>query len=122
MEPKIKNKKEARRRRIKMRISKKFNGTADRPRLCVYRSDKEIYAQIIDDVKHVTIMSVSSLSKELKGQKLSKTDKSKEVGKLIAKKALEAGIDTVVFDRNGYLYHGRIKALADSARENGLKF
>jgi large subunit ribosomal protein L18 len=64
----------------------------------------------------------SSLSKELKDQKLSKTDKSKEVGKLIAKKALDAGIDTVVFDRNGYLYHGRIKALADSARENGLKF
>jgi len=122
MEPKIKNKKEARRRRIKMRISKKYYGTTDRPRLCVYRSDKEIYAQIIDDVKHVTIMSVSSLSKELKDQKLSKSDKSKEVGKLIAKKALDAGIDTVVFDRNGYLYHGRIKALADSARENGLKF
>ena len=105
-----------------MRISKKYFGTANRPRLCVYRIDKEIYAQIIDDVKHVTIMSVSSLSKELKDQKLSKTDKSKEVGKLIAKKALDAGIDTVVFDRNGYLYHGRIKALADSARENGLKF
>jgi len=122
MEPKIKNKKEARRRRIKMRISKKYFGTANRPRLCVYRSDKEIYAQLIYDVKHVTIMSVSSLSKELKDQKLSKTDKSKEVGKLIAKKALDAGIDTVVFDRNGYLYHGRIKALADSARENGLKF
>lgn len=122
MEPKIKNKKEARRRRIKMRIRKKYHGTADRPRLCVYRSDKEIYAQIIDDVKHITIMSVSSLSKEIKDQKLSKTDKSKEVGKLIAKKALEAGIDTVIFDRNGYLYHGRIKALADSARENGLKF
>lgn len=122
MEPKIKNKKEARRRRIKMCIRKKYHGTADRPRLCVYRSDKEIYAQIIDDVKHITIMSVSSLSKEIKDQKLSKTDKSKEVGKLIAKKALEAGIDTVIFDRNGYLYHGRIKALADSARENGLKF
>ena len=111
-----------RRQRIRFRIRKTISGSATKPRLSVFRSNKEIYAQLIDDVKHVTIMSVSSLSKELKDQKLSKTDKSKEVGKLIAKKALDAGIDTVVFDRNGYLYHGRIKALADSARENGLKF
>jgi len=122
MEPKIKNKKEARRKRIKMRIRKKIRGTTDKPRLCVFRSDKEIYAQIIDDSQNITIMAVSSLCKELKDLKMTKTDKAREVGKLIAQKALDAGIDTVVFDRNGYLYHGRIKALADSARENGLKF
>ncbi|HHW60230.1 MAG: 50S ribosomal protein L18 [Bacteroidota bacterium] len=122
MEPKIKNKKEARRKRIKMRIRKKIRGTTDKPRLCVFRSDKEIYAQIIDDSQNITIMAVSSLCKELKDLKMTKTDKAREVGKLIAQKALDADIKTVIFDRNGYLYHGRVKALAEGAREKGLKF
>ena len=122
MEPKIKNKKEARRKRIKMRIRKKIRGTTDKPLLCVFRSDKEIYAQIIDDSQNITIMAVSSLCKELKDLKMTKTDKAREVGKLIAQKALDADIKTVIFDRNGYLYHGRVKALAEGAREKGLKF
>lgn len=122
MKPKIKNKKEARRKRIKMRIRKKIRGTTDKPRLCVFRSDKEIYAQIIDDSQNITIMAVSSLCKELKDLKMTKTDKAREVGKLIAQKALDADIKTVIFDRNGYLYHGRVKALAEGAREKGLKF
>lgn len=122
MEPKIKNKKEARRKRIKMRIRKKIRGPTDKPRLCVFRSDKEIYAQIIDDSQNITIMAVSSLCKELKDLKMTKTDKAREVGKLIAQKALDADIKTVIFDRNGYLYHGRVKALAEGAREKGLKF
>jgi len=105
-----------------MRIRKKIRGTTDKPRLCVFRSDKEIYAQIIDDSQNITIMAVSSLCKELKDLKMTKTDKAREVGKLIAQKALDADIKTVIFDRNGYLYHGRVKALAEGAREKGLKF
>ena len=122
MKPKIKNKKEAIRKRIKLRIRTKRRGTTDKPRLCVFRSDKEIYAQIIDDSQNITIMAVSSLCKELKDLKMTKTDKAREVGKLIAQKALDADIKTVIFDRNGYLYHGRVKALAEGAREKGLKF
>ena len=109
-----------RRLKIKRRIRKKVNGTGAVPRLSVYRSNKQIYAQIIDDLSGKTIVSASSsIEKDSKGNKI---NQATEVGALIAKKAGEAGIDNVVFDRNGYLYHGRVKALADSAREAGLKF
>lgn len=117
-----KTKKEFRRFRIKKRIRKVVKGTADKPRLTVYRSSKQIYAQIIDDNAGKTLVSVSSRAKEFEGQKLTKTEKAKTVGKLIAGRAKEAGIEKIVFDRNGYLYHGRIKSLAESAREGGLKF
>ena len=105
------------------RVRKTVNGTPDRPRLNVYRSLKNIYAQIIDDTKGVTIVSASSLDKELEtisygGNK----DAAKEVGKLVAQKAKEKGVTKVVFDRGGYLYHGRISELADGAREGGLEF
>lgn len=115
-------KKEFRRFRIKKRVRKVLKGTAERPRLSVFRSNKQIYAQLIDDLAGKTIVSSSSRSKELAGQVVTKTEKAKIVGKLIAEKAKEAGISEIVFDRNGYLYHGRIKSLAESARESGLKF
>ncbi|RMG82496.1 MAG: 50S ribosomal protein L18 [Bacteroidetes bacterium] len=108
-----------RRIKIKRRIRKKIHGTAERPRLSVYRSNKEIYAQLIDDVAQKVITGASSLKLDKKG---TKTEVAAEVGKLIAEKAKAAGIEKVVFDRNGYLYHGRVKALADAAREAGLKF
>jgi large subunit ribosomal protein L18 len=108
------------RERIKRRIKSNLITSADRPRLSVFRSNKEIYAQIIDDEKNVTLASASSYVKGT--DKINKVDQAKQVGAVIAKKAKEAGIETVVFDRNGYVYHGRIKALAESARENGLKF
>jgi large subunit ribosomal protein L18 len=111
-----------RRTKIKMRVRKIVSGTADRPRLSVFRSNKEIYAQIIDDVKGETLLNASSKTKEIAGTESSKTEKAALVGKLIAEKALAAGISAVVFDRNGYLYHGRVKQLADAAREGGLKF
>ncbi|MDD3876308.1 MAG: 50S ribosomal protein L18 [Bacteroidales bacterium] len=111
-----------RRIRIKNKIRKTINGTVERPRLTVFRSNNEIYAQLIDDIAHNTLMTVSSLKKEIATQNLSKKDKSAVVGKTIAEMALEKGISSVVFDRNGYLYHGRVKILADSAREAGLKF
>jgi len=112
--------KELRRSKIKMRIRKKISGTSERPRLTVYRSNKEIYAQVVDDVKGVTLVSAGSLAnKEVNG---AKKDQAAQVGKLVAEKALQAGIQAVVFDRNGYLYHGRVKQLADAAREAGLKF
>ncbi|KNF08035.1 50S ribosomal protein L18 [Gottschalkia purinilytica] len=107
-----------------MRVRKTVNGTPERPRLNVYRSLNHIYAQIIDDVAGKTLISASTLDKELK-EKVSSTgnkEAAKEVGKLVAKKALEKGIETVVFDRGGYLYHGRVKELADGAREAGLRF
>ena len=110
-----------RRARIKKRIRKNISGTSTRPRLSVFRSNKQIYAQVIDDVKGVTIASASSNVKD-STQKVNKTDQAKLIGKVIAENASKAGIKEVVFDRNGYLYHGRVKALADSARENGLKF
>ena len=110
-----------RRERIKKRIRKNISGTSTRPRLSVFRSNKQIYAQVIDDVKGVTITSASSHVKD-SAQKVNKTDQAKLIGKEIAENASKAGIKEVVFDRNGYLYHGRVKALAESARENGLKF
>ncbi len=118
----IKNRKEFRRFRIKKRVRKIVHGTPDRPRLSVFRSNKEIYAQIIDDLNGITLTSTSSQIEEMTAQKVTKVEKAKMVGKLIAEKAIAAGITTVVFDRNGYLYHGRVKSLAEAAREGGLKF
>ena len=107
-----------------IRVRKKVSGTSDRPRLCVYRSLSNIYAQVIDDTKGVTLVEASTLAKELaeeiKASK-GKVSKSKLVGKLVAKKAQEKGITSVVFDRGGLQYHGRIKAVAEGAREGGLK-
>lgn len=114
-----------RRLRIKATIRKKIFGTSERPRFTVYRSLNEIYGQIIDDNAGKTLVSVSSNSKDVKGELASaksKVERSTIVGKVLAKKALEKNISAVVFDRNGYLYHGRVKALADGAREGGLKF
>jgi large subunit ribosomal protein L18 len=112
--------KELRRLRIRRGIRNKISGTSERPRLSVFRSNKNIYAQIIDDLSGRTLVSVSSAKVE--GQVDSKVAASTEVGKAIAKLALEQGITNVVFDRSGYLYHGRVKSLADGAREAGLKF
>jgi large subunit ribosomal protein L18 len=111
-----------RRTRIKMRIRKRLSGTTASPRLCVFRSNKEIYAQVVDDSTGKTIAASSSREKELANKKVNKVEQAKLVGAAIAKKATEAGIAEVVFDRGGYLYHGRVKALADAAREAGLKF
>ena len=113
--------KQQRRLRIKRRIRKKISGNAELPRLSVFRSNKQIYAQFINDIDGITLASVSSQDKSLEGKKLNKIDQAKAVGKLAAEKSKEAGIKEVVFDRNGYLYHGRVKAFADSAREGGLK-
>jgi large subunit ribosomal protein L18 len=110
-----------RRSKIKRRVRKKVLGTTERPRLSVYRSNKQIYAQVIDDSKGVTLASASSLAFGDK-DRVNKAGQSDQVGKAIAEKAKAAGIDTVVFDRNGYLYHGRVKSLAEAAREGGLKF
>ena len=118
----LKNRKEFRRFRIKKRIRKVIHGTPDRPRLSVFRSNKEIYVQLIDDLGAKTLIATSSQVEDIAAQKVTKIEKAKLVGKLIASKALEAGITSVVFDRNGYLYHGRVKSLADAAREGGLKF
>lgn len=114
--------KEQRRLRIKRRIRKKISGSNEKPRLSVFRSNKQIYAQLIDDITGKTLLSVSSKDKSLTEQKVAKIEQAKLVGKLAAEKSKEAGISEVVFDRNGYLYHGRIKAFADAAREGGLKF
>jgi len=110
-----------RRQRIKHRIRKVIFGTATKPRLSVFRSNKEIYAQLVDDNSGTTLVSVSSRNKEIESAG-SKTDIAKLVGKTIAEKAISSGVESVAFDRNGFLYHGRVKALADSAREAGLKF
>ena len=112
------------RHRRKKHIRKQVNGTADRPRLSVFRSARHIYAQVIDDVAGTTLASASTLSEELKGHEghTGNRDASAAVGKLLAEKALAAGVSTVTFDRNGYLFHGRVKSLADAAREAGLKF
>ena len=110
-----------RRQRIKFRIKKIVSGTAQKPRLVVFRSNSEIYAQVIDDTKGVTLVAASSRDKDLKATG-TKTEKSKQVGQAIAKKALAAGIESISFDRGGYLYHGRVKSLAEGAREGGLKF
>ena len=111
-----------RRKRIHKRIRKTSIGTAEKPRLSVYRSNKEIYAQLIDDSNGVTIAASSSRDKELSSAKGTKTEVANQVGKSIAEKALKAGIEQVSFDRGGNLYHGRVKSLADGAREGGLKF
>lgn len=110
-----------RRQRIKHRIRKIIFGTATKPRLSVFRSNKEIYAQLVDDQTGTTLVSVSSRDKDIES-KGSKTEIAKLVGKSIADKAVKAGLESVAFDRNGFLYHGRVKALADAAREAGLKF
>jgi large subunit ribosomal protein L18 len=106
-----------------MRVRKKIQGTTERPRLNVFRSSKHIYAQIIDDVKGVTLAAASTLDKELDGiENGGNVEAARKVGELIAKRASEKGLKNVVFDRGGYLYHGRIQALADAAREAGLDF
>lgn len=111
-----------RRFKIKRSIRSKVTGTAERPRMTVFRSNKQISVQVIDDLAGVTLVSASSLIKDVASQSGTKIEKAAMVGKLIAEKALSAGITAVVFDRNGYLYHGRVKQLADAAREAGLKF
>ena len=111
-------KKEIRRIKIKYRIRKSVNGTAERPRLSVFRSNKQIYAQVINDLTGTTLASASSLGLET----MPKKEQAAKVGALVAEKALAAGITSVVFDRNGYLYHGRVKELADAARNCGLNF
>ncbi len=109
------------RNKIKRRVRKNVYGTSERPRLSVFRSNKQIYAQIIDDTKGITIVSASSYkNKSVEGK--NKSEQATLVGKQIAEKALKAGIETIVFDRNFYQYHGRVKALAEGAREGGLKF
>ena len=107
-----------RRIKIKFRIRKKIVGTAERPRLSVFRSNKQIYAQVINDKAGVTLAAASSLGFE----KMNKTEQAKKVGLLLAEKAKAAGVESVVFDRNGYLYHGCVQSLADGAREGGLNF
>ena len=115
--------KHERRKRIKLRIRKNITGTNEKPRMSVFRSNVGIYVQLIDDQSHKTLVAVSSRVKEISAEKkITKIEQAKRVGKLMAEKALEKGISTVVFDRNGYLYHGRVKSLADAAREGGLKF
>ena len=113
-----------RRQRIHYRIRKIVNGTAERPRMVVFRSNKQIYVQVVDDTKGVTLASASSNDKALVEQCKGKNgcEAAKVVGKAIAERAIEKGIQTVAFDRGGYLYHGRVKSLADAAREGGLKF
>lgn len=113
-----------RRERIKMRVRKIVSGTAERPRMTVFRSNKQIYVQFVDDVTGVTLASASSLDKEVTEQVkgVNKCQEAAVVGKLAAERALAKGITVVALDRNGYLYHGRIKTLADAAREGGLKF
>ena len=115
--------KQDRRLRIKRRIRKQISGSASRPRMSVFRSNKQIYVQFIDDLEGKTLLSVGSKMKEIaeKGN-VAKIEQAKLVGNLAAKKAKEQGITNVVFDRNGYLYHGRVKSLAEAAREGGLKF
>jgi large subunit ribosomal protein L18 len=106
----------------KKRIRKNMNGTAERPRLSVFRSGKHIYAQIVDDLGGQTLATASTLHKDVRGDKRTKVDDAKAVGQAIAVAAKQKGIEKVVFDRNGFLYHGRVKALADAAREAGLNF
>lgn len=116
------NSKVNRRLKIKYRVRKKVNGSEQKPRLSVFRSNKQIYAQLINDEKGVTLVAASSREKAMAEKKGPKSEMAKEVGKLLAEKAKETGIEQVVFDRNGYLYHGRVKSLAEGAREGGLKF
>jgi len=112
----------SRRQRIRYAIRRKVSGTAQKPRLSVFRSNTDIYAQLIDDDNGVTLAAASSREKDIAAQKANKTDKSKLVGASLARKAAALGLTTCVFDRGGYLYHGRVKAVADGAREGGLAF
>ena len=114
--------KEQRRLRIKNRIRKVVSGTEARPRLAVFRSNKEIYAQVVDDVTGNTLAAASSRDKDISSTKGTKTEVAALVGKSVGEKAVKAGVETISFDRGGYLYHGRVKSLADGAREAGLKF
>ena len=114
--------KNEKRLRIKSRIRKVVSGTEARPRLAVYRSNKEIYAQIIDDVTGKTIIAASSRDKDITSTKGTKSEIATLVGKAIAERAIKSGVDTISFDRGGYQYHGRVKSLAEGAREGGLKF
>ncbi len=116
----MKRTREENRKRIHLRIRKKISGTAERPRLSVFRSNKEIYCQLIDDQRGHTLAAASS--RDLNGFQGTKTEKARQVGKLIAERAKACGIAAIVFDRGGYLYHGRVKALAEGAREGGLIF
>ena len=116
------NAKLVRRQKLRYAIRKKISGTAQKPRLSVFRSNTDIYAQLIDDVNAVTLAAASSKDKDIKAQPGTKTEKSKAVGKAIALKASELGLAGVVFDRGGNLYHGRVKAVAEGAREGGLQF
>ena len=115
--------KRARRQKIKQRIRKHISGTDERPRMTVFRSNRQIYVQLVNDLTGETVVSASSKNKEVAAKKsITKSEQAKLVGRLVAEKSLDKGIERVVFDRNGYLYHGRIKLLAESAREGGLKF
>lgn len=116
------NKKTARRTKIKAGIRKKIRGTDERPRLTVFRSNKEIYAQIINDTENRTLVGASSKSKDLGEVEGTKIEVSRQVGLELARRAKEAGIESVVFDRNGFRYHGRVKAFADGVREGGINF
>jgi len=117
----MKSKKE-KRKNIRYRIRRIIKGTADSPRLSVFRSNKQIYVQLIDDVTGNTIVAASSKDKSIEGKKGTKIEQAKLVGALIGEKAKEAGVSAVKFDRGGFIYHGRVKALAEAARETGLKF
>ena len=119
MNPKVKSQ---RRQNIRYRIRAKISGDGTKPRFSIFRSNAEIYAQLIDDTKGLTLVSASSRDKDIAAQKITKTEKSKLVGAAVARKASELGIKDVTFDRGGYLYHGRVKSVADGAREGGLNF
>jgi large subunit ribosomal protein L18 len=114
--------KQDRRTKIKLKLRKTIKGTTQAPRLSVYRSNSEIYAQLVDDKGGKTLLAVGSADRSIADSKVAKLEKAKMVGKLIAEKAVASGITAVVFDRNGFLYHGRVKSLAEGAREGGLKF
>ena len=116
------NNKSSARQKIRYRIRKKISGSSAIPRLTVFRSNSDIYAQLIDDNNGTTIAAASSKQKDITAQKAPKIEKSKMVGEAIAKKAVELGVKKVVFDRSGYIYHGRVKAVAEGAREAGLEF
>lgn len=114
--------KQDRRNKIRMRIRKEIVGTAERPRLSIFRSNKEIYAQVVNDENGTTLVAASSRDKDISSSEGTKQEIAALVGKNLAERALKAGIETISFDRGGYLYHGRVKSLADGAREGGLKF
>jgi len=118
----MKSKRSIQRSRVRIKIRGKISGTSERPRLSVFRSNKQIYAQIIDDAEGKTLTSASSIDKDIASKTVNKVEQAKLVGQLLAEKAKEAEVETVVFDRGGYIFHGRVKALADGAREGGLKF